>query len=198
MNSIDERPSILERYSSATNSSNLKLNPNRQGDADLMILAGWCNDSLGASLVRLKTEFDSVRAQLRGSANDSATEKMLVLMGLNTLRSTKDILGQVAKARAARTGFARPAPDIHRLAGRVLDIFLDPNCSKCDGRGFTGGGRHEESGPQIICRPCGGTGKRRGHVGKDDEERRFADGLLADIESKASGFEQKLARRARA
>jgi hypothetical protein len=195
MTAIDDRPTIGERYSSATESSNLKVSTERRGDVDVIIAAGWCSETLGASLARLRTEFDSVRAGLRGVGGGSATDKVLALLELKTLRSTKEALGDLALTQATRVRFARADAEVLKVAGRVLDAFLDPNCPRCDGRGFSGGGRHEQSGPQVLCRPCGGTGKRRGQMGRDDEERRFAGGLLSDIEQKAALFEQQMGRR---
>ena len=241
MTSVDEPKTVAERYSIAIKSSNLRVSAYRFGDADLIIAAGCAPDTLGASLVRLRGEYDGLKAQhraaesrlqaqlaeaqtktgdrpanpsplptpaaltarqkkaaaIKDATNAALTERALILSHLSGLHSTKAALGRHAVVLATKTRFMRPNRDALILAGRVLDVFLNPNCPHCSGRMFTGGGRHEDSGPQVICRPCGGTGKRRGALGKDDEERRFAGGLLSDIEQKASQFEQQVARHMR-
>ena len=55
---------IGERYRKATNTSNLKVEARRSGDADLLIAAGWA-DSLGIKLYRLAGEFDQAARDLR-------------------------------------------------------------------------------------------------------------------------------------
>jgi len=197
MSTIEDRPTTGERYANATESSNLRVIADRRGDADVLIAAGWCSDTLGASLARLKTEFDTVRAEIRSTTNATVTERALVLMQLKTLRGTREVLGALARGRATRTGFDRPVDEINKLAGRVLDVFLDPLCGKCDGRGFNGAGRHEQSGPQIKCGTCKATGRRKSRLGADEAETAFAHALLADIEEKASRFDQQLAKRLR-
>ncbi|MEY4415384.1 MAG: hypothetical protein RIQ53_2677 [Pseudomonadota bacterium] len=58
MTAIEDRPTIAERYSAATESSNLKVEARRRGDADMLIAAGWLPDSLGALLLRLRSEYE--------------------------------------------------------------------------------------------------------------------------------------------
>lgn len=61
----DEKPTISERYSSATESSNLKVNgPDKRDSADIIIAAGWLADSLGALLLRLRREFETASGDL--------------------------------------------------------------------------------------------------------------------------------------
>lgn len=192
---VEDRPTVAERYSKATESSNLKVTSERRGDADMLIAAGWAGESLGASLARLRAEFDAVHAQTKGQGNSSATDMLLALMELKTLPGVRQELGSMAVARAIGKEIPIDQATVLKLTGQVLSAFLEPNCQPCDGRGFTGGGRHEQSGPQILCRRCSGTGKRRASMGKTDVERAFAGDLLSDIEEKASRFEQQVARR---
>lgn len=51
-------PTVEERYSGATNTSNLKVEARRQLPADLLIAAGWSPTRLGAALLRLHSEWD--------------------------------------------------------------------------------------------------------------------------------------------
>lgn len=56
----DEKRGVEEIYTSATTSSNLRVEgPDRPGDADVIIAAGWSESRIGSALLRLHTEFDA-------------------------------------------------------------------------------------------------------------------------------------------
>ena len=197
MMEVDDRPTIGERYAVATETSDLRIKSGRRGQADLILAAGMCDATLGGQLFRLCAEHDHVAAAVRGTAGNYATERALILMGLKSLRSTKDALGSAAIQLATRICFMRPDAEVLKITGRVLDVFLSPNCPHCDGRGSTGGGRLEHSGVKVLCRPCAGTGRRHKDIGRDDEERRFAAAIMADMERKASEFDYQMRAMAR-
>ena len=216
-----DAPTIGERYSSATESSNLRAHPDRPGDVDLMIASGWIADGLATSLYRLRSEFDAVKAEheriepelqrqielarmaekderlgievgkaIRQQAKtDALTARLFVLMHLKSLSPCVQRVGNFALAQAARKGL-RESVDTGKIAGRVLDVLLDPNCHHCDGRGFNGGTHRGE--PQVLCKPCRGSGHRRDTVGKTDRERAFAMHLLAQLESVLSDVDRKM------
>lgn len=224
----EERPTLGERYSSATESTNLKMGE-RRSDVDIIIAAGLIPDGFGLTLYRLMFEFDSVRGPVDSakrwvrSQNELATELraeaarellrddhdierheklvkqakqiqeaavasmrtefILVLSVMSTLREARYAI-QYFVFEQARIKRARI--DEHGLlgiSGRVLDAFLDPLCSYCEGRGYNGGGRHEQTGPQAFCKPCRNSGRRRDSIGKDDEQRLFASHLLMEMDS---------------
>ncbi len=62
---LDERPSLAERYTAALSATNMMVVPDERRPVDLLIAAGWCQESLGTALYRLAREYDSVRAELR-------------------------------------------------------------------------------------------------------------------------------------
>lgn len=191
---MSDATTTAERYQRATNSSNLKVTPQeKRGDVDYIIAAGWAN-GLGAMLYRLAGEFDAVRAEIHHGALNQ-TERLLILSRLKTLASTKEALGSLAIQHATRQRFMRPDVDVLKLVGRALDVFLDPVCHHCDGRGFNGGEYRGET--KAICRPCRGTGRRHHAIGKDEEERRFASFLLADMDrmTESAGVEMRRALR---
>jgi hypothetical protein len=194
MSTIEDRPTTGERYSSAMESSNLKADADRRGDVDLMIAAGWVPDTLGAMLYRLAVEFDSVRGNLRMGKTLAAIDRFEIVGRLKSLCAVRDELGRLACVRATKVRFMHPDAEVLLLVGRVLDVFLDPICTPCSGRGFTGGGRHEESGPQIICRGCRGTGHRRDNLGRQQDEKDFAADLLADMQARMEGVERMMQR----
>lgn len=66
MTAIDEKPSLAERYSAATQSSDLRVHGDRRGDVDMMIASGKVAavDRLGAAFYRLAVEFDTSRGEI--------------------------------------------------------------------------------------------------------------------------------------
>jgi hypothetical protein len=141
-------------------------------------------------------------------AHDARMAHAFVLMRLQSLATTKAAFSEWALLMANRRRFLDVGPmplvdpdksglvtawrkgkDTQRrvvlaLAGRVLDLTLDPNCYRCEGRGFNGGYDHS---PQKICGDrrkggCGGSGKRSTEIGKSKEEDDFAAYLLMEID----------------
>lgn len=128
-------------------------------------------------------------------ANYAASEAAFVLVDLgDNLAHVKAHLGELAVIEATKTRFMEPDKQAAYIAGRCLAAWLDPNCLKCDGRGFTGGGRHEMSGPPIKCRACRETGKRIGAIPHNDEQARFASHILALMEHTVSETEAGMSR----
>jgi hypothetical protein len=242
----EDRPTIGERYTCATGSSDLHLHNERRGHVDVIIAAGLVREGLGTDLYRLMSEFDALRApidaakrwvasqvamvatlraaaSLEDSRSDAGgnpcgdvamvraltaradrlqaaavaslrVEFALVLSGMVTLPHTRDHLGAFALEQARIKRIDRSPRDLMHITGRCLDAFLDPLCHVCDGRGFIGGGRHEHTGVQVICRPCKGSGHRRDSIGKDDVERLFAGHLLMRMDAMLHEVQRGIAR----
>lgn len=141
-------------------------------------------------------------------AHDAKMAHAFVLMRLQSLPSVRTAFGEWALLMANKRRFmdVGPMPVIDpeksmlvsawrkgkteqrtvtlALSGRVLDLVLDPNCYRCEGRGFNGGYSRE---PQRICNDmrkggCGGSGKRNTKVGKTKEEDDFAGYLMTEVE----------------
>lgn len=55
----DEVRTTEEAYASATTSSDLRVQAERRGDADILIAAGWSMSRVGSALLRLHSEYDS-------------------------------------------------------------------------------------------------------------------------------------------
>ena len=62
----DEPMTLAERYSRAVDSSNLRMKEG-PGDLDVIVSAGMLEDALGASLLRLRVEYDSVSSEHRAA-----------------------------------------------------------------------------------------------------------------------------------
>lgn len=142
-------------------------------------------------------------------AHDAKMAHAFVLMRLQSLASTKQAFGEWALVMANKRNFmdAGPMPMVDpdqsplfaewrqrkraqytvvvSLAGRILDLVLDPNCYRCEGRGFSGGYSHQ---PQKICNDerkggCGGSGRRpTDKLGNSKEQSDFAAYLLMEVD----------------
>mgnify|MGYP007005607685 CR=1 FL=1 len=118
---------------------------------------------------------------LRRAAKEQAlTERLLALMELKTLREGRQAVGIYAHDLAEHERFMAPPAVIHSLAGRVLDVFLDPRCHLCHGTGQVGSGYLGETMRQ--CDRCGGSGHRRDSIGNNDRAKWFAFLLLGDMQ----------------
>ncbi len=72
--------STEERYISATNTSNLRVEADRNGPGDILICAGWSASTLGLALMRLHTKPDTaalekVHQQVAMSASEWGIER---------------------------------------------------------------------------------------------------------------------------
>lgn len=125
-----------------------------------------------------------------------------ILLKLPSLSPAKEAFCNWAMAQAHRMRFMEPgdqpetlAPTlnawkaatqsrikvVNALAGRVLDMLLEPTCAVCDGRGFFGG---YSNNPQTPCVPNKRTGivcngeRRLEDIGRTEEEKNFAFALM--------------------
>lgn len=135
--------------------------------------------------------------QARTSA-EVKSARAFILLGLITLHDAKQQLGALAVRMAAKPNRALAPEAALRLADRVLDVWLDEVCHKCDGTGRLGnrfaGDRERE------CPACKGSGHRRDGLGETARDRAFASDLLAEVqrqvEAAAAGIRVALVREA--
>jgi hypothetical protein len=107
------------------------------------------------------------------------TDHVMILAALPSLRGAKEMLGHHALARAQELKYSLTTPQVLRLAGAALDVFLSPQCRPCKGVGFTGSLQRGQQ--QKRCDACRATGSRRYSVGKDEQSRAFVFALLLDL-----------------
>lgn len=148
----DDCKTIEESYTSATTSSNLRCEPDKRTDLDVLIAAGCTPGILGSALMRLHSEYDSSSEKRPGSQTDA-----ILLMG--KLKSLPRVL-EAIEAWAVLRGPAEPK----RLAHAVVAHWLDSTCQPCGGRG------HEMiAGTPSLgrrCKACQGSGKRKEPMGE--------------------------------
>jgi hypothetical protein len=157
--------SIAERYARATRSSDLKLVVEPK-DIDVLIAAGLVRETLATRLIRLRSQFDSI------SRTPYARTLRPALQGYPL---AKEYFVAYAVSFAPDKIDDQQAAEI---AIRVLDVFLDPNCPACGGRGFNGG----YGAPTLRCPTCRETGKRQ-HFWKNDVQEQFAGWLQSSVDS---------------
>lgn len=176
----DEKPSVSERYGRAIRSSHLEVEADEIGDIDKIIAAGWVRDtdgwkvSLGPKLMRLQAEVDSIRKKAHNPANHNASEIRFMVGELKSLRECSLLLGQFSIEFAEKRRFSRPEHAILKIATGCLNMFLDPNCHYCEGRGSNG----EFGKPQITCKVCRGSKRKQGMGCKDLIDESFSRDLL--------------------
>lgn len=177
-----ERPGIEEAYTTATNTSDLKVRSERRGDVDIIIAAGWNEYRIGGALLRLHTEFDSAarlrlvtkedllgpgrhdkderKAAGRAARAHNLTETSLLLQKLNALPDVRtQIMLRLLKWRVEGA---------EEVGLEVLQWWLAPSCEDCGGTKFRvadGTGRHTAK----VCPTCLGLGTKelpRGQLGR--------------------------------
>lgn len=179
----DDIPTMDERYAGALESSHLEMLSDARGALDLLIAAGWSGDSLGASLIRLRIEFDAVNlGELERTTPAEAF--VLTLNKLSTLRPAMKALEQFAAAFAVRKKVVLEPRPLFLISGRCLHTWMAPKCWHCQGRGFTG--LHGQL--KTLCTGpdrCGGTGKRKTRLADNNVGHDFAMALLCEMDRKA-------------
>ena len=181
MTGIEDRPTLAERYSRAMESSHLEVKPER-GDVDFLIAAGWTGESLGTDLYRTRMEFDGLNKRELAQADTSLIARVMALAQMGSLGQTKQTLGRFAMAHATRAKFNGSAESVMAITGVALDVWLDPNCHHCTGRGFTGG----FTSPMAWCSPCQHTGNRRVRLAKSEDAHQFGRSLLNEMDRKCN------------
>lgn len=182
MSTTDDRPSIDERYSSATHATKLTVDPDHTGAADMLIAAGWSPSRLGAALLRLVSEWDGAEkpqpmharglnilaaeiAKEHSRTPIEADHKEARQQAAQWLEHEHKILmgklKTLPEVRAALTTWVieknMPAPE--QVAAETLMWWLDATCRHCHGRKWEiikDTGRLSDK----VCPACRGTGER--------------------------------------
>lgn len=178
----DQKPTVEERYTGATHASNLKVEAERSGAADLLIAMGWSPTRLGAALLRLHSEWDACEKPRRPTRE--AVD--LLAVSMPRMGEGKNVVDHVGARQKAHDwymhelkilfGKLKTMPEVrqqlvlwaqrqaientdHRVA-EVLAWWLDHTCPACDGR------KKERiaNTPALShrdCKVCRGTGETR-------------------------------------
>lgn len=167
--------------------------------------AGHIAPSAGRGVWEIRQEISRLEAQI-GHSNSSAqslldkadalrrdvaaisartpaevkTARAIILVALTSLQPARQELGVLA-VRMAASPKRGLGPDVAlQLAGRVLDVWLDETCHKCDGTGRLGNRYAGER--ERECTACKGSGHRRDILGDSLKQTLFARDLFAELQ----------------
>lgn len=114
--------------------------------------------------------------------HEIVSARAFILLELTSLNDAKREIGILAVRMSIKR---RVRADVAmRLAGRVLDVFLDDICHHCDGTGLMGSGYRGERAGQ--CDKCKGTAHRRDILGNHLSETMLAADILAELQRQTS------------
>jgi len=146
---------------------------------------------------------------------DALSAHAHILLKLPSLARTKNAFGNFANVMANQHRFMQFGPmptDIGKmgawrqeqadranviriLSGRVLDVFLEPTCLRCSGRGILSSAY--EGKMQTFCPSrggCGGSGKRRiDAIGNNKDQHAFSGMLYSEAQQLLSNVERQVA-----
>lgn len=129
-------------------------------------------------------------AMLAQAQREALTAKVLAMIRLKTLKEAKVALAEYALLKAARIGLHESPKTVTALAAKALQLWLDATCSRCSGRGFSGG----FGVPRILCTACGASGKSGFHLSKTDAHSAFIRRLLAEMDLRMHRVQQQMSR----
>lgn len=159
---------VDEVYASATSSSDLKVEADTKGDADVLIAAGWSTSRLGMALLRLQSEYDSAARQRPLHARDFASAEQ----GARALADTANeqhalllfaklkTLPAVQQQLAVELASWRVDSPLEK-AGAIARWWLQRRCEACNGSGFG-----LSTGKACKCCSAGEVRPPLGDVGK--------------------------------
>lgn len=169
----DPKPrGVEEIYQAATDTSNLAVDPDNRCPADVLIAAGWSESRLGMALLRLHSEWNSVRP--RPYTDQQVIDHAATLplrKGKTDMKRARDEMRDafisVVQERAARLRGREEIEAQLRIWGQGIDPdiiaptlthWLAPKCPACLGRGKR---RHPDA-PVLAgeCTSCHGSGER--------------------------------------
>lgn len=184
---IDEKRGIEEAYTSAMSTSNLRVEADRRGDADIIIASGWSQGRIGGALMRLHTEYDASEKprtlsleffmpdmvkKAAAVAKDGkvsreemgrlrkAASRMAHEFNLNQLRIFLGKLKALSDVRTQTTLelVKRGVDDAEAVGVEIVRWWLNQTCHVCRGTKFqTVEGTGRHNGKACVA--CYGTGK---------------------------------------
>lgn len=155
-----EARTVEEAYTSATNSSDLRVEADRRGDADVLIAAGWSMSRIGAALLRLHSEYDSAAHSRHATPAQFGGDKKAA--HAHNFHETALMLGRLKAMPSVREQLTVQAlvwgvADAQDVAAKLVQWWLSQVCSECHGTKYeavTGTGRLSAK----VCKACRGTG----------------------------------------
>lgn len=184
----DEKRGIEEIYTSAMTSSDLRVEADRPGDADVIIVSGWTQARIGGAMLRLHTEYDSsekprmaaveqflpalieAAAAVAKDGKISKEEKRLLKVKAHrmthefNLNQTGLFLEKLKSLPDVRTQLSLQMlkwgmADVESKGAQIIQWWLHQVCPVCHGTKWqVAEGTGRQNGK--ACKECQGTGKR--------------------------------------
>lgn len=192
----DTKPNTEEQYGNATHASNLRVQAERGGSADMLIAAGWSASRISAGLIRVHTEWEGTAKPTRKGRDaikaladtykkgedgkvqfDAETRLLPMDAAYRTahewyLQEMKLVFQQLKTLPEVRQqlifwAMQKEMADPAKRVAEVLSWWLDHRCPICQGRG-----KESIIGTPSLshkdCRACKGTGETRIPAQYDD------------------------------
>ena len=176
---MPDSPDVAERYATAINTSNLRVEADRGSSADVLIAAAWSPQRFGAELLRLHSEWDGC-AKPKKVAQEAITVFARTMQGKTEMekRQKAQNIADSWHAHELSLLFSRlktmprvreqailklldwNVPDAAHIGPSVLLYWLNPICRSCNGLKFL----KTKDAPSLsakVCKPCGGSGFAR-------------------------------------
>lgn len=132
---------------------------------------------------RAKAATEEAARIMRRQPDEIVSARAFILIELKTLRAAKERVAALALRMAEKRQAVEKTAAL-KLAGRVLETYLDPVCHHCDGTKKIGNRYAGET--ERECKPCRGTGTRRDIIGNGPAETTFAAVLFGELQRQAS------------
>ena len=173
---VPEPRTTEEAYALAVSSSNLRMHmdADRGSTADILVAAGWSQSRIGASLMRLHSQWEHCEHPVRlekdavqrlaqervDKFNEKAKPDLLAAQAeadrwyLHECALVLQRLKELPATRAQLTAqiVKWKVFDAADKAPRVILWWLDQNCPACNGT------KYGPSGRGTMCKPCKGSG----------------------------------------
>jgi hypothetical protein len=174
----ETRPTVDEKYVSASHASNLRVEAERTGSADIIIAAGWSPTRIGMALLRLASEWD-------GAAKKPGMSRTDINLLRVQLKSLTGVLDQLTIKMCAMK-IEAPATK----APPITMYWLCQICQICHGRKFQLI-RDTPALSAVRCTACRGAGVAHWPYGEDGKR------VLAFLDACVGEARQSIKRRLR-
>lgn len=149
----------------------------------------------GAALAEaVRVTHEAAQAVLDNAQRARHTARVLVANRVKSLPQARNSVLGYAQKMADYRGHEISDGTLRVVCARALDLWLDPLCGRCDGRGYV-----LSVGVPALCSHCGGSGRRvrntvEQRLGRRDSDHAFGVALMVELERKAERVSQIMAR----
>jgi hypothetical protein len=129
---------------------------------------------------RIEEAIEHAELDQQAAEDQALVSRALIMVQLKSLKDTMDAAHGFAVVWATRKRFMRDNAVAMRICSRAMSLWMDPNCTACNGIGYRGG----HGTPRIRCSKCAQTGKRALRLDDTDAGHEFGRSLLTEWDRK--------------